>query len=138
VGAAQTDVLKRVPLFSELRRKELQKVAAAMTARAFRAGETITKEGEISVGFFVIDEGRARVSTHDRTLDELGPGEYFGEIALVAETPRTATVTAETDLRCFSMTSWDFRALVDSNAEIAWILLASTAKKLYEDRARWE
>jgi CRP-like cAMP-binding protein len=138
VGAAQADVLKRVPLFSELRRKELQKVAAAMTERTFSAGETITKEDEISVGFFVIDEGRARVSMRDQTLDELGPGDYFGEIALVAETPRTATVTAETDLRCFSMTSWDFRALVDSNAEIAWILLASTTKKLYEDRAQWE
>jgi len=69
-------------------------------------------------------------------VGELGRGEYFGEVALIAETPRVATVTDETDLRCYSMTSWDFRALIDSNAEIAWIILASTARKLHENAAR--
>jgi len=133
---ASTDVLGRVPLFSELGRKDLRRIADAMTERAFAPGETVTREGETGVGFFVIDEGRARVSLRGDDLGELGPGDHFGEIALIAETPRAVTVTAESDLRCFGMTSWDFRRLVESNADIAWKILASTARRLYENAER--
>ena len=107
-----------------------------MTERAFSGGETITREGETGVGFFVIAEGSARVSLRGDELGRLGPGDHFGEIALIAETPRAATVTAETDLRCYGMTSWDFRRLVESNADIAWQILASTARRLYENSER--
>jgi CRP-like cAMP-binding protein len=107
-----------------------------MSARTFASGETITREGETGVGFFVIEEGRARVSLGSDDLGEIGAGDHFGEIALIAETPRAATVTASTDLRCYGMTSWDFRRLVESNADIAWKILASTARKLYENAER--
>ena len=69
-------------------------------------------------------------------VGQLGPGDHFGEIALIAETPRAATVTAETDLRCHGMTSWDFRSLVERNGEIAWEMLSSIARKLYENAER--
>jgi CRP-like cAMP-binding protein len=134
--AASTDVLHRVPLFSGLKEKQLKGIAQAMAERTFAAGEEITKEGEISVGFFVIEDGRATVTMNGEQVDRLGPGDHFGEIALIAETPRAATVTAETELRCYGMTSWDFRSLVERNGEIAWEILASTARKLYENAAR--
>jgi CRP-like cAMP-binding protein len=130
------DVLQHVPLFSGLKAKQLKRVAEAMSERAFSAGEEITKEGEVSVGFYVIEEGRARVTMNEQPVGELGPGDHFGEISLIAETPRAATVTAETDMRCRGMTSWDFRKLVEGNGEIAWSILAATARKLYENAER--
>ncbi|HYT52889.1 MAG TPA: cyclic nucleotide-binding domain-containing protein [Gaiellaceae bacterium] len=133
---ASTDVLRRVVLFSGLKDKQLKRIAEAMAERTFAAGEKITKEGEISVGFYAIEEGRARVTMSGEDVGELGPGDHFGEIALIAETPRAATVTAETELRCYGITSWDFRALVERNGEIAWEILASTARKLYENAER--
>ena len=133
---ASVDVLRRVLLFSGLKDKQLKRIAEAMAGRTFAAGEEITKEGEISVGFYVIEDGRASVTMRGEQVAELGPGDHFGEIALIAETPRAATVTAETDLRCYAMTSWDFRSLVERNGEIAWEILASTARKLYENAER--
>jgi cAMP-dependent protein kinase regulator len=130
------DVLRQVPLFSGLKGKELKRVAEVMSERTFSAGDEITKEGEVSVGFYVIQEGRARVTLNEQPAGELGPGDHFGEISLIAETPRAATVTAETDMRCYGMTSWDFRKLVEGNGEIAWAILASTARKLYENAER--
>jgi cAMP-dependent protein kinase regulator len=125
-----------VPLFSGLKGKQLKRIAEAMTERAFSAGEEITKEGEVSVGFYVIEEGRASVTMNDQLVGELGPGDHFGEISLIAETPRAATVMAETDMRCQGMTSWDFRKLVESNGEIAWAILAATARLVYENAER--
>jgi CRP-like cAMP-binding protein len=136
VSGVDLDVLQRVPLFSELKGKQLKRVGETMSKRVFSAGEAITTEGEVSVGFFVIERGRARVTMHGEEVGELGPGDHFGEISLIAETPRAATVTAETDLRCYGMTSWDFRSLVEGNGEIAWSILASTARKLYENAER--
>jgi CRP-like cAMP-binding protein len=130
------EALQRVPLFSALKGKQLKRVAEAMSERMFAAGEEITTEGEVSVGFYVIQEGQARVTMNELTVGELGPGDHFGEISLIAETPRAATVTAETDMRCQGMTSWDFRKLVEGNGEIAWAILASTARKLYENAER--
>jgi CRP-like cAMP-binding protein len=133
---ANLDTLARVPLFSGLGRRELNRIADEMTERTFGAGEAVTREGEPGVGFFVIEEGRAKVTMHGEDVGELGGGDHFGEIALIAETPRAATITAESELRCFGMTSWDFRKLVERNGEIAWSLLASTARKLYENAER--
>jgi CRP/FNR family cyclic AMP-dependent transcriptional regulator len=60
----------------------------------------------------------------------VGPGDYFGEIALINESPRTATLTARTDMLCYGMTPWDFRPLVESNSTIAWKLLTAMAEKM--------
>jgi CRP-like cAMP-binding protein len=133
---ANLDTLAQVPLFSGLGRRELNRIADAMTERTFPAGEVVTREGEPGVGFFVIEEGRATVKMHGDDVGQLSVGDHFGEVALIAETPRAATITAETDLRCYGMTSWDFRKIVERNGEIAWSLLASTARKLYENAER--
>jgi CRP-like cAMP-binding protein len=133
---ANLDTLAQVPLFTGLGRRELSRIADAMTERTFPAGEVVTTEGEPGVGFFVIEEGRATVRMHGDEVGQLSGGDHFGEIALIAETPRAATITAETDLRCYGMTSWDFRKIVERNGEIAWSLLASTARKLYENAER--
>lgn len=126
------ELLQRVPLFSELDRKALKRVAGAMAERTFAAGETIAKEGETGVGFFVIEEGRARVSIDGKEVAELGPGDHVGEMALIAESPRLATVTAETDIRAYGMTSWEFRRLAENNAALAWKLLETTLKRVQE------
>jgi CRP-like cAMP-binding protein len=131
-----TDVLQRVPLFSGLKEKQLRPIAEVMAPRTFAAGEEITKEGEISVGFYVIEDGNADVTMNGEAVGKLGPGDHFGEIALIAETPRAATIVAETELHCYGMTSWDFRALAERNGEVAWELLSSIARKLYENAER--
>ena len=130
MATAPVELLGRVPLFSGLGRRELERVANSMKERRFQKGDTLTTEGRGGVGFFVIDEGEADVTVHGDERAKLGPGDYFGEIALITESDRTATITAETDMRCYGMTMWDFRPLVESNASIAWNMLQSLAQKL--------
>lgn len=125
-GAA--DLLKRVPIFSDLDRKELERVANSMKERVFRAGETVTAEGQTGVGFFVIASGDAKVTIGGEDRRRLGPGDYFGEVALLNESARTATIKAETDLKCYGMTSWEFRPLVETHGSIAWKLLQVMSK----------
>ena len=122
------DLLQRVPIFQDLDRKELERVSATMKQRTFKAGDTVTAEGRGGVGFFVIDDGKAKVTVGGENRRELGPGDYFGEVALLTDSPRTATITAETDLRCYGMTSWDFKPLVETHSSIAWKLLQAMAK----------
>ncbi len=130
MAQAPVELLGRVPLFSGLGRRELERVASSMKERRFQKGDTLTTEGRGGVGFFVIEEGEADVTVRGDERAKLGPGDYFGEIALITESDRTATITAETDMRCYGMTMWDFRPLVESNASIAWNMLQSLAQKL--------
>jgi CRP-like cAMP-binding protein len=123
------DLLRRVPLFSDLEERELQEIAGSMKQRVFSPGQEIAVEGERGVGFFVIEDGQARVTVHGDEVRRLGPGDYFGEVALIAQTPRTATVTAESDLKTYGMTFWDFRPLVEDTPSIAWKLLQSAIKQ---------
>jgi len=126
-------LLKRVPIFEGLDNRELERIAASMKQRKFGAGDTVTTEGQGGVGFFVIEDGEARVTIHGDERRRLGPGDYFGEVALLNDSPRTATITAETELRCYGMTSWDFKPLVESHSSIAWKMLQAMAKN-YADQ----
>jgi CRP/FNR family transcriptional regulator, cyclic AMP receptor protein len=128
VAAGAVDLLKRVPLFSDLDRKELERVADSMKERIFGAGETVTAEGQTGVGFFVIADGEAKVTVGGQERRRLGPGDYFGEVALLNESSRTATITAESDLKCYGLTSWEFRPLVETHGTIAWKLLQVMSK----------
>ena len=125
-GAA--NLLKRVPIFSDLDGKELERIASSMKQRTFNAGDTVTAEGKTGVGFFVIEDGEATVTVGGEERRHLGPGDYFGEVALLNESARTATITADTELRCYGLTSWEFRPLVETHGSIAWKLLQAMSK----------
>jgi len=99
-----------------------------MKERTFSAGETVTAEGSTGVGFFVIESGNAKVTIGGEERRTLGPGDYFGEVALLNESARTATITAERDLKCYGLTSWEFRPLVETHGSIAWKLLQAMSK----------
>jgi len=123
------ELLKRVPLFSDLEDRELADIASAMRQRTFSAGQEIAVEGESGVGFFVIEDGEAKVTVHGDEVRRLGPGDYFGEVALITQGPRTATVTADTDLKTYGMTFWEFRPLVEETPSLAWKMLQSAVKQ---------
>jgi len=130
VAGPSIDVLQRVPLFSGLDRRELEQIAASMRERSVSSGDVVLEQGAGGAGFFIVDEGEADVTVDGDHVGTIGPGDYFGEIALLTGSDRTATVTAVTDMRCYGMTSWDFKPLVESNSAIAWKLLTAMAQKL--------
>ena len=125
-----TDVLRQVPLFADLEQRELDRIADSFKERRFSAGETVSSEGGGAAGFFVIAEGKASVSVGGSPRGTLGPGDHFGEVALIDEGARTATLTADSDMLCYGMTFWEFRPIVEGNAQIAWKLLQALARKL--------
>ena len=129
------ELLKRVPLFADLEDRELQQIANSMKQRRFSAGQQIAVEGQSGVGFFVIEDGQAKVTVGGDEVRMLGPGDYFGEVALITQGARTATVTADSDLTTWGMTFWDFRPLVEDTPSIAWKLLQSAVKQ-YDQSAQ--
>jgi cyclic nucleotide-binding protein len=123
-------VLRRSRLFGGLPTRTLTGLARATGERRITAGTPVVVEDEIGVGFFLIAEGRADVVVDGARVAGLGPGDHFGEIALIAGSARTATVVATSDLRCLTVTSWDFRRLVESDPEISWRVLTAMAAQL--------
>jgi CRP/FNR family transcriptional regulator, cyclic AMP receptor protein len=128
-------LLKQVPLFSDLDDRELEQIAGSMKQRTFSPGQEIAVEGESGVGFFVIEDGEAKVTVHGDEVRRLGAGDYFGEIALISQGARTATVTADSELKTYGMTFWDFRPLVEETPGIAWKLLQGAVKQ-YDSSTR--
>jgi CRP-like cAMP-binding protein len=130
---APVELLEQIPLFEGLSHDDLKRIARSFKERRFSAGDTVATEGAGGVGFFVIAEGTANVDVHGEQRGQLGPGDYFGEIALIDDQARrTATITAASDLTCYGLTAWEFRPLVENNAEIAWKLLQVMARRLRE------
>jgi CRP/FNR family transcriptional regulator, cyclic AMP receptor protein len=134
--SAPPELVRGVPLFADLDGRELQGLASSMKERTFNAGHTIATEGQTGIGFFVIAEGTATVSQGGEERATLGPGDYFGEIALLDDGMRTASVVADSQLKAYGLTSWEFRPLVEGNASIAWKLLKTMAKRLREAEGR--
>jgi CRP/FNR family cyclic AMP-dependent transcriptional regulator len=132
VASEVSKLLRTVPLFSGLDPRELETIARTVHERTFDAGEAVASEGEGGVGFFVISEGQAKVDVGGSEVRTLGPGDHFGEIALITEGPRTATVRAASQLKCYGLTPWEFRPLVQTNATIAWKILQALAKQVDE------
>ena len=129
--------LAGVPLFSGLSKSQLRKLAKGFKERSFGPGRTIVREGHMDgVGFFVIVEGSASVTVSGTSVTTLGPGAYFGELAMITEQERGATVTAETPLRCLMMPFWDFRKFAKANPDVSWKLLQHLARMLTDDHVR--
>jgi CRP/FNR family cyclic AMP-dependent transcriptional regulator len=127
---AAVETLKTVSLFGGLDDKQLARVANQMKERTFPEGSTVTSEGETGAGFFVIAEGTASVSVDGEAKTTLGPGDYFGEIALIDEGVRSATIVAATDLRCYGLAPWEFRPFVEEHPQVAWALLQTLARRV--------
>jgi CRP/FNR family transcriptional regulator, cyclic AMP receptor protein len=136
MAGAPPDAIRRVPLFAELDDGELEQVARLFKQRRFPAGETVAKEGSGGAAFYLIESGEAAVSIAGTPRGTLGPDDYFGEIALIDEGARSATITATTDLVCYGLTFWDFRPLVQENAAICWKLLQFMVGRLRTAEAR--
>ena len=135
--AKLVDELRQVPLFSGLSQRQLKQLARNFTEREFRPGTSMVRQGEMSgVGFFVITGGEASVSVDGMEVARLGPGDHFGELALISEQVRSATVTAEGPLQCLVMAFWDFRRFAKENPDVTWKLLQHLVGLLTEERNR--
>jgi CRP-like cAMP-binding protein len=133
---APVRVLQRVPLFADLSKPEIQQIALLFKERRFAEGETVVQEGSGGAAFFVIESGEAALFIGGKQHTTLKADDYFGEIALIDEGPRMATITATSELVCYGVTFWDFRPLVESNGVIGWKLLQRMAKMYREARER--
>lgn len=129
---AKVQALKGAPLFESLSRKDLTQLARVSEDLEVEAGTVLCKEGEIGHEFFVIVEGEIKVSRKGRRVATRGGGEFVGEIALLEELPRTATVTAQTPLRLFVLTAQNFRHLLDENPAVERKVLRALARRLAE------
>jgi pyruvate,water dikinase len=122
--------VQRVQLFADMDRRQTEQIARLLKERRYAKGDTVIMEGSGGAAVFVIASGEVTVSKKGVHLTTLGPGDHFGEVALIDGGPRSATVTAATDLVCYGLTFWEFRPLVERNGSIAWKLLQALAKRL--------
>jgi CRP/FNR family transcriptional regulator, cyclic AMP receptor protein len=132
----EIEYLATVPLFSALTRRELEQVSQASEQIDARAGDELVTEGRIGREFFLILSGRAVVRRHQRKVAELGPGQWFGELALIDNEPRSATVQAVTDMKLLVLGQGEFAGLLDTLPGIAAKLLTGMAHRLREADAR--
>ena len=126
----KVEALRGIPLFEELSNKELAEVARLSEDVEVPEGKVLCKEGEIGHEFFVIVDGEAEVTRKGKHVATNRKGDFFGEIALLENTPRLATVTAATPLRFFVLTGRDFRHLLDENRKVERKVLVALARRL--------
>lgn len=134
--AVEVEALRHVPLLAGLAPEELERLAGQFREHTFPRATVVTREGERGprvLAFFVIAEGSAAVIVGGETKALLGPGDHFGEMGLFYDQPRSATVTAETDLRCYALGAWDFRPFVEANPQIAWPIMESMAQRIADN-----
>jgi CRP/FNR family cyclic AMP-dependent transcriptional regulator len=129
------DVLAQVPLFSDLTKSELQVLAANCREREYPAGATLLRQGETGIGLFIITGGRVQVSQQTpngdtRDLGTFDRGAVLGEMSLLDDLPRTATVTALEPAHALAIPVWDFRAALREQPEIAIKLLGILSRRL--------
>lgn len=133
---SKADELKQVPLFSELSQRQLGRLARHCQERVVKPGTTVVREGTTrGIGFFIIADGEAVVTVGGKQVAELGPGNHFGELALISRRERNATVTATTPLRCLVIAFWDFREFALKNPDVTWKLLQHVVDTLLPARA---
>ena len=130
VSGAPVDVLRRTRLFGDLEKHEVEKIAVLFKERRFPKEETVIREGSGGAAFYVIESGEATVTIGGEQRGTLKAGDYFGEVALIDEGARMATITASSELVCYGLTLWEFRPLVQENGAIGWKLMQTLAKEL--------
>lgn len=122
--------MAKVPLFSRCSKRDLRAIARIADEIELPAGKVLAREGARGREFFVILEGGAQVRKRSRILRSLGPGDFFGEIALLSDLPRTATVAAASPLRALVITDRSFRKLLRDEPDIQGKVLAAVAERL--------
>jgi CRP/FNR family transcriptional regulator, cyclic AMP receptor protein len=127
---AKTELISRVPLFAHCSKRELAEVAGIADEIDLREGKELTREGAPGREFFVLIEGTADVVKNGRKINTLGAGDFFGEIALVHQSPRTATVKATSPVRALVVTERSFRRLLEEMPEIQRKVLAALAERV--------
>lgn len=127
---SKVDVLKNVSLFSACSDKELGQIGSLVDETDAKSGTILTKEGSPGREFFAIIEGHAKVSRRDDELATLGPGSFFGEMSLLDQGPRTATVTATSDMRLYVLDARSFATLLDQHPVVARKILRGLAGRL--------
>jgi CRP-like cAMP-binding protein len=133
--SAPIESLRAVPLFSDLDERDLEQLAKQMHERRFAEGTEVTTEGSTGAGFFVIADGSAHVSVAGEQRATLGPGDHFGEIALIDDGVRSASIVAATDLLCYGLTPWEFRPFVEEHPQVAWALMQVLARRFRDSQA---
>jgi len=127
------EVLAKVPLLAGLDRRSLESFSRTLKNRTFHAGQTALDEGQSGVGFFIVLDGTAVVSIAGREVRRLGPGDWFGEIALLtADSVRTATVIAETEVTCVGLTEWEFKPFLAEHPDVAWQIMVTMAHRIVD------
>jgi CRP-like cAMP-binding protein len=125
--------LKKTPLFAQLSEEELEATLRTAKEREYSAGTTIVREGDTGgLGFYLILSGQVEVRKGQKSLAKWGPGDYFGEMSLLMDTPRTADVVALEKTRCVLLTRWDLRALISTQPDMALKMQAELARRLLD------
>ena len=130
------DLIRAVPLFTDLDDRTTKRLASEFVERHFDEGAAIATEGSDGLNFFIVDSGEASVSVQGRQVGTLGPGASFGEVALVDKSARTATVTATSPMVAFALPVWSFRPFVEERPDLAWKLLELLAGMLRSAQSR--
>ena len=133
---AKVELLKSTPLFAGCSKNELRELAKTADELDLREGTVLTREGRPGREFFVLIEGTAQVTKKGKTIAELGPGDWLGEIALITDSPRTATVTATSPVDVLVITDRRFRSVVETMPSIALKVLARVGERLASDAHR--
>ena len=131
-----TELLRNVRLFSDLDERDLQSLSEEFNERRFSTGEKIALEGEGGLMFFVVESGELNIEVHGEAVSTIGPGSSFGEIALIDRRPRTATVTAASDVKAYGLPVFVFRPFVEARPQVAWKLLEAMADRLAAAESR--
>ena len=126
------DLLKSVPIFSELGRGDLSRLAKLMVPRTIKAGDAVIEENDQAAGFFIVSSGKLEAERQGKMLATYGSGDFFGEMALFEGFPRSATVRAVEDSELLAMTRWDFTAELKNRPQIALSMLPVLVRRLRE------
>jgi len=136
VPAPSHELIRGVPLFADADEKFVDRLAGEFIERTYAAGETIAEEGEAGRTFVIIESGDASVVVHGNEVRKLGPGDSFGEMALIDKSARSATVKADTEVHGYQLPVWSFRPIVESHPEMTWALLEALAQRVRDAESR--
>ena len=134
--ASTEEVLGQISLFEGVKPKDLKKLARDAHELSFQAGTTLTEDDGFGTTFFVVVEGNVEISVGGQKVRSVGPGEFFGEVALIDRDTRSATATAVTDTRCLVFSRPVFRPFAHNHPEVAWALLELMVSRVREAETR--